>query len=194
MQKVSIVWVNITRTKLNFKHSKGPTKFFDKKENILSIDTSQTGGGAGQGWLVLGDVGNGSQGSYKMESKHLQVLGNPLYSSRPAPVRLCSDANDSAPKLDLVAPDAEGGGLRLDAAHPVPHPGHDTRVEKVKDSRRKGNCPTLEFDSGSLQSFLSSSSLDIFPRSCLRCVTRGLGEMIVHMPLKHGLKLDGDYR
>ena len=150
-------------------------------------------GGAGQGWLGLGDVGNGRE-SYKMENKHLQVLGNPLHLSRSAPVRLSSDANDSASELDLVSPQVEGGGLLLDAVHPVSHPGHDARVEKVKDSRRKGNCPTLEFDSGSLQSFLCSSSLDIFPRSCLRCVTRGLGEMIVHMPLKHGLKLEGDYR
>ena len=129
-----------------------------------------------------------------MENKHLQVLRAPLHLSHSAPVWLSSDANDSASELDLIASQVEGGGLLLDAAHPVPHPGHDTRVEKVKDSRRKWNCPTLEFDSGSLQSFLSSSSLDIFPRSCLRCVTRGLGEMIVHMPLKHGLKLDGDYR
>ena len=113
-----------------------------------------------------GDVGNGRE-SYKMESKHLQVLGNPLYLSRRAPVRLSSDANDPAPELDLVAPDAEGGGLLLDAAHAVPHPGHDARVEKVKDSRREWNCPTLEFDSRSLQSFLGSCSLDIFPWSCL---------------------------
>ena len=113
-----------------------------------------------------GDVGNGRE-SYKMESKHLQVLGNPLYLSRSAPVRLSSDANDPAPELDLIAPDAEGGGLLLDAAHAVPHPSHDARVEKVKDSRREWNCPTLEFNSRSLQSFLGSGSLDIFPRSCL---------------------------
>ena len=140
-----------------------------------------------------GDVGNGRE-SYKMESKHLQVLGYPLHLSRSTPVRLSSDANDSASEFDLVAPQVEGGGLLLDAVYPVPHPGHDARVKKVKDSRRRGNCPTLKFDSGSLQSFLCSSSFDIFPRSCLRCVTRGLGEMIVHMSLKHSLKLDGDYR
>ena len=136
---------------------------------------------------MVGDVSSGGE-SYKIENKHLQVLWTPLHLRFPAPVLVSPDADHPALELDRVASDVEGGGGLGDAAHPVHHPGHDPRIKKIKDPGRKWKLSELELDSGLLQSFLGSRSLDILPGPCLRCAARGLGEVTVDMTLKHRLK------